>query len=169
MSDNVKIYMLVRPELTREEGTSSNEHIDANFSTERFIVIERQPMAFDHVFYANSSQEDVFLKIVSNSRWFFRPFVSSKKCFRNQVSIVCSNICICASGHSGAGKTFTMDLNEQNSQGIVTMILDTVFSLSSQAIMETSRFNYHTLRSTRKKWMISLMRNALVGHYLRKA
>lgn len=64
-SNSVNIYLRMRPALIGENSSPAKTYIDINSSSENMIVIENQPYAFDNVFYSNSSQEDIFQRIVS--------------------------------------------------------------------------------------------------------
>ena len=67
-NNSVNIFLRMRPPLLGENSSPAKTYIDINSSSENMIVIENQPYAFDNVFYPNSSQEDIFQRIVSSLR-----------------------------------------------------------------------------------------------------
>jgi hypothetical protein len=65
-NDAVSVFLRVRPSHVWESALSpAATYMDINNSTDKMIVIEKNPYAFDHIFLSSSTQREVFQEMVS--------------------------------------------------------------------------------------------------------
>lgn len=64
-NNSVKIYLRIRPAQIWEATSPAKSYMDISSSTEKMLIIENNPYAFDNVFYTGSTQDEVFQRIVS--------------------------------------------------------------------------------------------------------
>lgn len=63
--DPVKVFLRLRPSVSE---SPANNFVDLNTSTNKMIVIDKAPFAFDHVFFSTSTQRNIF-EIMVNFRF----------------------------------------------------------------------------------------------------
>lgn len=63
-NDSVKVFLRIRPDLKNASENSPGLYIDQSKNTERMIVVDQAPFAFDHIFYQSSTQQEVFQDLV---------------------------------------------------------------------------------------------------------
>lgn len=64
-NNSVNVYLRIRPSQIWESSSPAKTYMDINSSTEKMIVIEKNPFVFDNVFYSASTQGEIFQRIVS--------------------------------------------------------------------------------------------------------
>lgn len=114
-NNSVNIYLRIRPPTRYEIASPAKTFIDSTSSTDKMLVLEETPYAFDHIFNSGASQEDVFNRIEPSIEQLMKGF----------------NSCVCAYGQSGAGKTYTMGLIRDN-PGLITLSLSSLFDKLSK-------------------------------------
>lgn len=62
--DSVKVFLRVRPNKTAGQENSPAQLVDRKRSTQRMIVVDKLPYAFDHIFYQSATQDEVFQVMV---------------------------------------------------------------------------------------------------------
>lgn len=67
-NDAVSVFLRVRPNHVWEGLLSpAANFMDIMSSTDKMIIIEKAPYAFDHVFYSSATQQEVFQEMVNNN------------------------------------------------------------------------------------------------------
>lgn len=69
-NNSVNVYLRIRASQIWEASSPAKSYIDYQQSTDKMLILETNPYAFDHVFYSQSTQDEVFQKIVSLSNKF---------------------------------------------------------------------------------------------------
>lgn len=77
--ESVKVFLRLRPNKLHEVSSPAFQYIDYDKSTERMVVIDKNPYVFDHMFYASSTQQSVFNVMVREAANFYFQFL--KFCF----------------------------------------------------------------------------------------
>lgn len=67
----VKVFFRVRPTQLWETTSSPGKFIDLNNCSEKMIVINDTPFAFDHIFYSSSTQKEIFKIMVSERDFLY--------------------------------------------------------------------------------------------------
>ncbi|KAK7862467.1 hypothetical protein R5R35_001369 [Gryllus longicercus] len=113
MSDKIQVAIKVRPLVTREKDVGEFWRVDGNALYP--LNIDKQPsgeiFAYDHVFANNSTNMEVFEKVV-------KPLVNR--------AVKGFNATIFAYGQTSSGKTHTM-LGDQNEAGITQLAVSSMF------------------------------------------
>ncbi|KAL7029769.1 hypothetical protein ACKWTF_006352 [Chironomus riparius] len=112
-TSKVNIFLRIRPPSLWETSSPMKTYIDFDKSTKKMIILENNAYLFDRIFYSNSNNKEIFYNLESNVDHLLNGY----------------NNCILAYGQSGAGKTFTMGLNEKDekSLGLISLSLDSIF------------------------------------------
>ena len=63
-SDSVQIFLRARPPFQTELLSPIKSFINPELSTSDVIVIDQKPYTFDHIFYGEALNSDVFEKMV---------------------------------------------------------------------------------------------------------
>lgn len=63
--DSVQIFLRARPPFETETLSPIKSFINHDLSTSDVIVIDQKPYTFDHIFYGDALNSDVFEKMVS--------------------------------------------------------------------------------------------------------
>lgn len=67
-NDAVSVFLRVRPTHVWESALSpAANFMDIVNSTDKMIVIEKTPYAFDHIFFSSATQREVFHEMVSQN------------------------------------------------------------------------------------------------------
>lgn len=62
--DTVQIFLRARPPLSTELLSPIKPFVNTELSTSDVIVIDQKPYTFDHIFYGEALNSDVFEKMV---------------------------------------------------------------------------------------------------------